>query len=213
MARENTWAWGAFGFAAGAGTAWALDPATGARHRAEVGQKAIHAGHLAAQLGGKVWRDGRNRLRGALAELSSTFTPDEVDEIVLAERVRSHLGRVCSHPGAIEVRSAGGAVTLEGDVLASEHAPLLACARTVRGVHDVKDGLRVHPSAAGIPALQGGRARGEVPELFQENWAPSIRVLVGGLGLGLIGYGLASRTALGTVLGTFGLAALLRTLR
>ena len=158
-------------------------------------------------------RETPSSMQPMLAELSSTFTPDEVDEIVLAERVRSHLGRVCSHPGAIEVHLAGGAVTLEGDVLASEHAPLLACARTVRGVTDVKDGLRVHPSAAGIPALQGGRARGEIPELFQENWAPSIRVLVGGLGLGLIGYGLACRTALGTVLGTFGLAALLRTLR
>src|SRR5207244_7213293 len=107
-----------------------------------------------------------------------TFTPDEGDGIVLAERVRSHLGRVCSHPGAIEVRSAGGAVTLEGDVLASEHAPLLACVRTVRGVHDVRDELHVHQSAAGIPALQGGRARGEVPALLQHNWAPSIRVLV-----------------------------------
>lgn len=212
MARENTWAWTAFGFAAGAGAAWAFDPRSGARHRAEVGHKAIHAGHVAACLGGKAWRDGRNRLRGALAELGKVFTPDEVDEIVLAERVRSHLGRVCSHPGAIDVQAEGGTVFLEGVVLKSEHAQVLACVRTVRGVREVQDGLEVHDSAARIPSLQGGagRTRGQLPELLQENWAPSVRVAIGSLGLGLAGWGLRRRGVWGGALAVIGSALVLR---
>ena len=108
-----------------------------------------------------------------------------------------------------------GVVSLEGDILASEHDPLLACARLVRGVHGVEDRLRKHETAAHVPALQGGmdRPRREIPELFQDNWAPSIRVLIGGLGLGLIAWGTPKHTFLGSALALLGAVAFLRSVR
>jgi uncharacterized membrane protein len=49
-----------------------------------------------------------------------------------------------------------------------------------------------------------------VPELLQENWAPSVRVVLGALGLGLTGFGLRRRGLFGGTLAGLGSALVLR---
>ena len=102
------------------------------------------------------------------------------DDGRLVERVRSKLGRVCSHPHAIDVYVHDGEVTLIGPVMADEVRDLLTAAASVRGVHSVINELEPHDSADGIPSLQGeGRVAGSSVDLMQANWAPATRALVG----------------------------------
>src|SRR4030095_3894924 len=72
----------------------------------------------------------------------------------------SKIGRVVSHPAAIEVASQDGCVVLSGPVLASEVDPLLSAAQSVQGVCGVENRLEVHEQPGKISALQGeGRRR------------------------------------------------------
>jgi uncharacterized membrane protein len=107
---------------------------------------------------------------------------DTADDVVLEERVRSAIGRVTSHPRAIEAVAKDGQVTLQGPVLEREHGRVIAAARRVRGVDTVIDRLEVFRESGGAPSLQGGRTREARPELLQTQWAPATRVLMGTLG-------------------------------
>jgi uncharacterized membrane protein len=120
---------------------------------------------------------------GAAAELKSRFKEDQVDDAVLHERVRSAIGRVATHPASITVTAFEGQITLSGHVLEDELDELISRVRHVRGVRDVRNELRMHRTANGVPALQGsGRPREQRSELMQENWAPAIRLGLGALG-------------------------------
>jgi uncharacterized membrane protein len=145
------------------------------------------------------------------AEVRSRFRRDEPNEDVLHERVRSAIGRVVSHPGAIDVNVFEARVTLTGHVLSEELDSLLRAVGRVRGVREVQNELEIHPTADGVPTLQGaGRRREQRPELLQENWAPATRLAVGTVGgllavrgsrmggisgqvLSVIGFGLLAR--------------------
>src|SRR5206468_3234814 len=121
------------------------------------------------------------------------------------------LGRVVSHPHAIEVRVRDGHVTLSGPVLASEVDDLLSCLSSVRGVEDVENRLEVHERAGDISSLQGGRERlGHRFELMQSNWSPTARLLTMAAGGAMIGYGLKQRDALSESLGALGFLLFLR---
>lgn len=156
-------------------------------------------------------RDLAHRSEGVVARIRSVFVRDNADDTVLAERVRTCLGRVVSHPGAIDVTVTDGRVTLSGPVLASEHQSLLRAVKAVRGVMEVEDQLAVHERANGISALQGGRPRtmGRF-ELMQENWAPGIRLLTSVAGGVLMFYGLRNRSLLGALGAAAGGALLVR---
>src|SRR5688500_683279 len=92
------------GAVAGAALVYWLDPVRGGDRRSRVKNKAIHAGHEAADAIGVVGRDVRNRGRGLFAEMRRKFAGEgPVDDATLEARVRTQLGRVCSHPGAIDV--------------------------------------------------------------------------------------------------------------
>jgi uncharacterized membrane protein len=133
--------------------------------------------------------------------------------VTLEARVRSALGRVCSHPGAVRVFCRHGRVKLEGAILASERKRVLACVRHVRGVHELDDGLTAHENAAGHPDLQGGATRpGMKPELLQRHWSPTARFLVGLGSAGLVGFGAVHRGKTGPVLGLAGVLLGLRSL-
>lgn len=90
------------GAAFGAAAMFWLDPATGRRRRAFLRDRlestAAGLGHAIGIAG----RDLSHRVQGVDARMRSVVTPDEATDKVLAERVRSALGRVVSHPGAIE---------------------------------------------------------------------------------------------------------------
>ena len=200
---------GVGGFVLGVAAARFLDPRAGARRRAEVVQKSVHAAHKAADAAGKSSRDLRNRSRGLWHAI---FAPEgPVDDAVLVERVRSRLGRVCSHPGALEVSAAGGCVVLRGPVLASEYKQIVEAAACVGGVMALTEELELHKQPDDVPALQGGtRHPLPRPELLQENWAPGIRVLMGAASAGLIGLGAARRDLPGSVIAGCGVLLLAR---
>jgi uncharacterized membrane protein len=154
-----------------------------------------------------------HRARGLVHRVRSRFHPEAVEDVTLEARVRSALGRVCSHPGAVRVECRQGRVELKGTILASEAKPVLACIRHVRGVREIDDDLEVHDHAGGHPDLQGGGGRaGARPELLQRHWSPTARFLVGLWSVGLIGYGLSRRGKAGPVLGVAGVVLGLRSL-
>ena len=170
------------GALAGAGLMYLLDPDRGSRRRALVRDQAVRARHRLAEGAEATGRDLRNRARGTAAQLRSRLRREMAGDEVLHERVRSALGRVVSHPGAIEVSVSDGRVTLQGQVLREEEDDLLASVGRVRGVAEVRNELEVRSSGEGVPALQGGRRRETRGELAQETWAPAIRLGVGALG-------------------------------
>src|ERR687897_2501449 len=131
------------GAAIGVALMYFLDPNSGRRRRARTRDKAVHAARVVSE-GGKVTaRDTVHRVQGAWAEARKMFEQEEVSDDVLIGRVRAELGRVVSHPHAIEVAAGGGHVTLTGPILGHEVRPLLRVTRRVPGVRAVSDQLTV----------------------------------------------------------------------
>ena len=199
------------GIILGAGAMYLLDPDRGPRRRSLVRDQIVHAGNKLGDGLSATARDTRNRAVGAAAELRSRFKHDQADDAVLHERVRSAIGRVASHPGAITVAVDDGRVTLSGHVLADELDELLERVKKVRGVREVINELEVHQTADGIPDLQReGPPREERPELLQENWAPATRLLLGTLGGLMAIKGFRTRGPAGKALSTAGIGLVTR---
>jgi uncharacterized membrane protein len=194
------------GAAVGMALMYFLDPNSGRRRRARTRDKVVHAARLVNE-GAKVTaRDTVHRAQGAWAEAKRLFTPDEeVSDEVLIGRVRAELGRVVSHPHAIEVSASGGHLTLIGPLLSYEARPLLKAVRRVPGVRAVSDQLTVYNEPGNVSALQGGEPRsGERFELMQHNWSPAARVVAGGAGAALMLAATQARGGLCALLGISG---------
>ena len=96
------------GGAVGVALMYFLDPNLGRRRRARTRDKVVHAARVVNE-GAKVTaRDTVHRVQGAWAEARKIFEPEDVTDEVLIGRVRAELGRVVSHPHAIEVAASGG---------------------------------------------------------------------------------------------------------
>ncbi|MGE0130779.1 MAG: SRPBCC family protein [Blastocatellales bacterium] len=196
---------------AGAGLMYLFDPDRGASRRATLKGGAIHAINKTSSAAGATSRDLANRARGFAAQAGSIFSRGDTDDQTLDARVRSKLGRVVSHPGAIEVTTRNGHVTLAGDVLAHEVDDLLSRVRSVSGVHGLDNRLRIHSKAGDMPNLQGGQARrGARFELMQSNWSPAARLLTTITGGALMGMCIRRRDALGIAAGTLGFGLMMR---
>lgn len=167
------------GVAIGAVAALALDPARGGRRRALIRDKVVRRTRVTGDALDATMQDVANRARGIAAAARGRVWREDVDDRRLLERVRSQLGRVCSHPHAIDVEVADGEVTLRGPVMAAEVRRMIDMAGSVRGVHAIINRLEPHETAEGIPSLQGeGRVGGSPYDLFQPTWAPATRALV-----------------------------------
>jgi hypothetical protein len=178
------------GLVLGAGLMYLMDPTEGARRRARVRDKGVRAWHRSGRVMGKAGRDLRNRARGRVAEVAGRLRPGDAPDWVIEERVRSKLGRLVSHPGALEVESVGGVVTLSGPILRHETHSLLSAVRAVQGVVDVENRLEQHESGEHIPALQGGAPRrGEEPTWIPQSWPRAVQYLAGALGAVAVVYG------------------------
>lgn len=199
------------GLGLGTGLMFLLDPDRGTRRRALLRDKCVSAARKTGEGFEVTARDLRNRTQGLVTDIQSRFSSEPVDDPVLIDRVRAKLGRVVSHPKAIEVRAQNGNVTLSGPILTAEVPELLACVQRVSGVNEVVNNLEPHDEAGNHPALQGGRERpGDRFEFFQENWSPAARFVAGAAGASLAVYGGARRDALGAGLGAAGLLLLTR---
>jgi hypothetical protein len=139
----------------GAAVMYLLDPVSGRRRRALLRDQTVRLVNDCTDWCTGLTRDLRNRASGVRARLRP-LDQGVVDDEVLEARVRTALGRATSHPGAIDVISVNGIVTLTGPVLANEHDAIWRAVSRVAGVQDVIDQLTLHESAGSIPALQGG---------------------------------------------------------
>jgi uncharacterized membrane protein len=198
------------GLAGAALAMYYLDPQQGARRRALV-RNQISARLVELNDGARLAAvDLRNRMQGTVGALRQRVSRAEVPDEVLAERVRSKLGRAVSHPGAIEVVAASGSVTLSGPILAHEHERALRAISSLPGAKEVIDRLDAHKEAGNISALQGGVPRDERIDIAQQHWAPATRLLAGLGGGALACYGLGRRSALRPLLLLGGLALVTR---
>ena len=91
------------------------------------------------------------------------------------------------------MRAKNGCITLEGNILAHETSNVLSSVRSVSGVQDIENRLRVHEDAGNLSALQGGNARARQRwDFMQSNWSPTTRLVASAIGGGLVLYGLAT---------------------
>jgi hypothetical protein len=194
--------------ALGAGLMYYLDPARGRARRALVRDRFISLGHDIDRAIGVVGRDLGNRVRGLWFDaqrLPARFLGEEVADPVLVARVRSKMGRCVSHPRAIGVSAHRGRVFLSGPILEAEAHRLLAAVATVPGVVGIDNHLNIHDDAGDISALQGGSTRtGERPEIWQDRWSPTARLIAGTAGGFLLYRGTRRGGALGLALGGLG---------
>jgi uncharacterized membrane protein len=194
----------------GAVLMYMLDPRLGKRRRSEIRDKTIHFSKISSNTARVTSRDTANRLQGVWATITQPFRSREDSDAVLVERVRSAMGRVVSHPAAIEVTAHEGQVTLWGSVLQNEYDRLLSRVRSVPGVTSVEDELGAYKESDNVPDLQGGLPRLERSEIMQSNWAPAIRALAVTAGAAGMIYGIRRRDPAGTVLAGAGAAAIVR---
>lgn len=188
-----------------------LDPRSGRRRRALLRDRTTRAMHQTRDLLDTAIADARNRARGIYSVASARLHPEQTDNQRLAERVRSKLGRVCSHPRAIRVAVDEGNVTLRGDILEHELSNVLRAVRHVPGVRNVVHELQLHRSPGRMPFLQGNTNRGEPrSEYLQENWSPAPRLIAGAGGAAMIASGLGLRSWTGAALVLGGAALLTR---
>jgi uncharacterized membrane protein len=196
---------------AGIGLMYLFDPQRGGRRRALLRDKLARGLDALKDAAGTTGRDLRNRSRGVLAEARSLVTRRPVSDVVLAERVRSQLGRIVTHPSSIEVSVRNGIVSLSGPVLSREVDELVSRVSSVRGVQNVENHLDVHEQAGDAPELQGGGRRPEHRfEFAQENWSPTARLLAGAAGGGLTAYGARRRDGAGVAFGVVGVGLVAR---
>jgi hypothetical protein len=185
-----------YGIALGACLMYLFDPRRGSGRRAVLRQKAMRAAHeveSAATIGAS---DLEHRAEGLAARFSSLFRIGEtfVSDDVLIARVRAELGRVCSHPRAVEVLAeGGGGVTLRGHILRTEVDRVLGAVERVPGVRMVDDDLEVHHDPHAHPALSGPTFRSR-RRLFG---SPAARLVLGLGGAAACVVSLAKGNALG----------------
>jgi BON domain len=172
------------GIGIGAFLLFIADPRAGRRRRALARDQFVRATRKTRDALDATARDIANRTSGTVAAARGRWTGEIVDDRQLLERVRAKLGRACSHPHAIDVDVADGAVTVRGPILANEVDNVLATVRSVRGVQNVTNALETHDSAEGVPALQGeGSIADPELDILQRNWAPATQALVTAAGL------------------------------
>jgi len=198
---------GLFLIGMGAALMYFFDPQNGRRRRALARDRYAYTVRKIEEGKRVVMRDATQRASGLMAKTQRVVKRQGArpDDVVLEERVRAALGRIVSHPHAIETTAKDGTVTLGGAVLACEVDNLVACVEGVRGVRSVENRASVFDEPGNIPSLQGGVTRtGERTEWMQRNWSPANRAMAGGIGAALALFGLVRGGVGGLALGALG---------
>jgi uncharacterized membrane protein len=199
----------------GALLTYMFDPQAGRRRRAAVRDKMIRFGHKTRDAIDVTSRDLRNRALGLTAEMRKLASNEKVTDEILAQRVRSHVVSIVSHPRSIDVRADNGKITLSGPILAAQVDRLVNYVSSMSGVTQVENRLEVHEQPENVPGLQGQpavRKGGQVPDVMQANWSPTTRFIAGTFGASLALYGARQLNALGTAVATLGAAIVTRAL-
>ena len=116
------------GAAAGSAVMFLLAPNGGRRRRALMRDRVIRGTRKTRNGLSATSRDLVNRAGGVASAARRRWSAEPVSDVKLVERVRAKLGRVCSHPRAIEVDAHDGHITLRGPILSAELSAVLAAA-------------------------------------------------------------------------------------
>jgi hypothetical protein len=145
------------GAAAGALLMYYLDAQGGGRRRALVRDKLVHAGHELEDYAEAKGKRAVDKARGVLAtgRFDRQTSAEPAADAQLHDRIRARLGRLVSHPRAVEVEVQDGSVRLSGHALVRESDPLLSQVREMPGVREVRNALQLHERAEGVAELQG----------------------------------------------------------
>jgi uncharacterized membrane protein len=185
----------------GAGAMYWLDPATGRRRRARLGQQAMHGAREVSGGASRAARDLTHRGEGALHWASTIWRPRAAPDEVVVERVRARLGRVIAHPAGVEVSSHEGVVQLRGAIRRAELKRVLGAVGGVRGVRRVENALELRdddrrggaprPAAPGAPspgttAAVAADERALAVHDGAERWSPARRLLGVATGVGMV---------------------------
>ncbi|HLW51560.1 MAG TPA: SRPBCC family protein [Candidatus Angelobacter sp.] len=194
--------WMLFGsLAAGAAALYFLDPDHGERRRKAIATRLKHAGSDMAEEASKSARDVWHRFTGKARQLWTEAGEDQPDDTVLAERIRSRMGRIVSRPHDVHVLADHGAVTFWGTIAPAEMRALLHAAKSTRGVREIWNHLEFDEQTRATHAIDS-LAHAKKTTLL--NWSPSKRALVGTAGAAAALYGLRRRDAFGYCLTALG---------
>jgi BON domain-containing protein len=193
----------------GAAIMYLFDPNQGRRRRALLRDQTTRVARRARDTSSALACDVQNRVAGIRAGMERMSHEEFVDDATLDARVRSKLGRVSTHPGAIGVQVLNGIATLTGPVLADEHRAVLRTVERVSGVREVIDQFSVHSEPGSIPGLQGDGSRSR-NTLLGGQWSPTARLAGVGAGAVLIAYGMRQRSLGGGLAASIGAALLSR---
>jgi uncharacterized membrane protein len=191
----------------GAGIAYFFDPKHGEDRRTLLRDK---ANNLVSQMDDSIYaavEDTRNKTRGVLSEWTAKLSNQDNPDWVLAERVRSALGRLSPHSREVRVRADEGQIHLSGSILKEERDVIMRAASRTRGVREVIDELQVFYSPEEMAAFTDTPTSQsqDAPTWKQQSLSPATRLLssVGGSLLTL--YGLKRKGLARPVLSTAGL--------
>jgi len=127
--------------------------------------------------------------------------------------VRARLGRLVSHPGAIDVTTNKGTVIVSGPIFDAEVGQLLKGVAAVPGVGAIENRLEPHRDADHVSALQGPGPRevARMPASWRR-WSPTARLIAGVAGVALLALSSPNRPVRGAVTGIAGVELLERVL-
>jgi gas vesicle protein len=151
----------------GAAAMYFLDPTRGRARRNRAMDQATSICRRTGQTAWQMGKDLRNRAGGYAHETRSYFEPeDAVSADRLLNRIRSEMGHVVSHAGAIQVMTDNhGRVTLHGKVLASEADRLISTVKGVGGVTEVINLLSVKETEQQMHEAEAGATGQPAPQM------------------------------------------------
>lgn len=205
----------AAGAALGAPAAYLLDPDR--RWRRTAADTATHATRQGVDFAGKARRDLRNRAAGTAAATRARLSLTAPRGRRLERLVAVKVERACQQPHGIQVAAHDDAVTLTGPVLRDDAERVRRVLARTRGIGYLEDRLEIKERPEDLPAARGEGTTAATldafaakPELLQQRWSPSTRLLAGTAGGGLVAYGLKRRGLAGALAGASGALLLSR---
>jgi uncharacterized membrane protein len=204
MAGAKRKQWAVVGGVAAAGSAaiYFLDQKRGYARRTAFAAQAKRLGTEVTEGAVKCASDSWQHLAGTARRAWSKFGSAWPEDRVLAERIRSRMGRIVSHPNKIHVVSDDGVVTLWGPASDDESRRLAHVAHTMPGVREVINHLEIH---------EGNEPETPEPSPFRQarqetmlNWSSSKRLVTGVAGTAAAIYGWKRKDPLGISISLLG---------
>lgn len=191
---EARLAWILGGISLGALAMYLADPDRGRQRRAVAGETMRSVVSRTGDALNVAARDIGSRAQGWRSQAADALSRSraQLDDVVLAERVRQQIGRVCARPAEINIDMQQGRAILSGTVAPHERPLVLEAARSVEGVAKVDDWMQTRADSVPHTAAAGN---GNALAGMSDEWTPALRAIVmaGGAALGLYGLAMVAR--------------------